>query len=126
ELADHWKICRRDGFPGIVSVAEIPPEFIFHVGLAGTEPDLANEYVFNGNLLVACDDAKFGGVGTGREWIERDSPFPVFGSFGDLLLSGKRYFDRLSRNGPSPDFQGEAPLEHHVIRKDTGQVQGVS
>src|SRR5262245_16141085 len=84
-----------------------------HVGLAGAEPDLADEDVLEDDLILARDGHRVR-LAVGLHRLQRHLPAPVVIGLGADLLAIQRHRDLLARIGPAPDRQLPVPLEHHV------------
>ena len=85
----------------------------FHVGLAGSEPDVSDENVRQ-NDGVGGGNAQFvrpTGV------LGREVDFPVAEAIGNgrAVLIAEGHLDTLARVGPSPDVDGGVALQNGVV-----------
>src|SRR5690606_26450263 len=83
EVADEREAGGGDFFPGIGGVAEGP----FHVGLAGGEPDLADEHVAHDDGVFPAHD-EFARRSGGGQRRQRHAPAPVGRGGGGGALPG--------------------------------------
>ncbi len=95
-----------------------------HVGLAGADPDLANEDVLHGGDARGTADLEFGGDDAGGERVELDLPAAVGIGGGLLLLGPHGDGDVLIWIGGAPDGNGLALLKDHVVGKDRRELDG--
>ena len=90
----------------------------FHIRLAGTEPDLADEHIFQGDFIAPLD---FDAVraASGRRF-ERDLPAPVSAGLGFDCFAhpGCVHLHLFTRIGPAPDRHFRFLLQHHAIADD--------
>ena len=91
-----------------------------HVGLAGAEPDFAEEDVGDGEGVAGLD-GEGEGVG-GLEGVEFDAPFAGGVGGGGLGLAGDGDGDFFAGVGPTPDGDGRAALQDHVVGEDGGEA----
>lgn len=116
--ADVGEFGRGDFEVGVPGGTDGP----LHVGLAGAEPDFADEHVgeiAGGGTL----DGDFGRLGVRGDGVEGDSPFAIGTGFRSLGLAGEGNFDFGARGIPAPDGIGVLLLEHHVVANDGGELQ---
>jgi hypothetical protein len=92
----------------------------FHVRLAGTEPDLADEHVMHRDCIFAGDD-EIGGLGGRRQRIEVNNPVAVAGGRRTGGLAVKSDGDGLAGIGAAPDRDRLVALEHGMIGKKRGK-----
>ena len=91
-----------------------------HVGLAGAEPDFADEDVLERDGVVGLDGEGLR-VGGDGEVGEGDLPFAVVGGGGGLGLAGECDGDFLAGRGDAPNGDAGAALQHHVVGEDGGE-----
>ena len=88
-----------------------------HVGLAGTEPYLADHHVLNCNTVHGERLAHR----VGRHGGQRHQPVPIrVGRCGDDL-SVKRHRHRFTGVRPTPYLDRHIPLQDHVVVEEPGQ-----
>ena len=112
ENTDRGQIGFLDFLTGVVGIVQSP----FHVGLTGTDPDVADDNVFKPDLIFPFDDQ----VGTFEvrfHGIQSDLPFSVCGS-GFLRLPLECHCDFFPVVRPSPDICLGVPLEDHVVAEN--------
>ena len=116
--ADVGEFCGGDFEVGVPGGADGP----LHVGLAGAEPDFADEdvgEVAGGGAL----DGDFGGLGAGGDGVKGDGPFAIGTGFGSLGLAGEGDCHIGAWGIPAPDGVGVLLLEHHVVANDGGELE---
>ena len=105
---------RRDLFLSLVAVGNRP----LHVALAGTEPDVADQNIVDGDWCLVIGGRsqlpRFGGSGQG---IEVDLPLAVRAGHSRLLLPRKFYSYSFAGRTPAPDWDGPVALQNGVIRE---------
>ena len=90
-----------------------------HVRLAGTEPDVADEYVGDlGLAVILALGGELAAFGAGRQRLEAERPFAGRISFGILLLASELDDDLFVGISPAPDRDGLVALEDHVVGED--------
>ena len=95
----------------------------FHVGLAGAEPDFADEHIADRQLLAVADDDVIGAAGCGRG----DAYGPLSGlgvGFDDGLLPGPAglYGHFLPGTCGAPKGHGGLLLQDHIVSDEIGQL----
>ena len=116
--ADVGEFGRGDFEVGVPGGTDGP----LHVGLAGAEPDFADEHVgeiAGGGAL----DGDFGGLGVRGDGVESNGPFAIGTGFGSLGLAGEGDCHLGAWGIPAPDGVGVLLLEHHVVANDGGQLE---
>jgi hypothetical protein len=93
-----------------------------HVGLAGGEPDLADEEIGNGERLAGGLDDE-GMRAAGRQGGQAHEPVAPGVALGAGLATGEGDAHAAERRGPAPDGEGLVALEHGVILKGRGELQ---
>jgi len=95
-----------------------------HVGLAGAEPDFADEDVLHFKLMTILarhdECARFGG---GLEGVELEHPLAVRVGGGGLGLAREGDGDGFTRIGPAPDGHRLLALEDHVVGDRRSQAE---
>src|SRR5690606_20309043 len=110
EVAEEREAGGGDFFPGIGGEAEGP----FHVGLAGGEPDLADEHVAHDDGVFPAHD-EFARRSGGGQRRQRHAPAPVGRGGGGGALPGEGDGDAFAGIGGAPDRQRLALLEHGPV-----------
>ena len=122
DVADERETCARDlGRRAIDAGVGLPRaraciDGEFHVGLAGAEPDFADDHVGNPHRVFPRDD-EIGARDLGWERIEQHNPTAIFRGRSGVGLPGKRHGDFLARISAAPDWYGLVALQHGVIGK---------
>jgi hypothetical protein len=88
-----------------------------HVGLAGGEPDLADEDIADHDH-VGAGDGELGGHGRGGRGLEVNDPAAVCAGGGADLLAQKIDGHAFTGGGLAPDGQGFVALEDGVVLKE--------
>ena len=107
------------GFGGRVEAAF---ELEGHVGLAGGEPDFADEDVVDGEGGAAFDGELLGLV-AGCEFAEADAPSAIGDGSGGGGLIGDGDGDGVAGFGPAPDVEGLVGLDDHVVGDEGGEFE---
>ena len=119
------RIIRRGKFLFIIKhglLAGLMTNRLFHVRLAGTQPDFAHQNVGEGFRVTGFDDE-----GLRRErgllFAELDQPLAVGGGAGGFTLAGKAHRDLGAWRRPTPNGNGHLLLQDHVVAKNGGKLQ---
>ena len=95
-----------------------------HVRLAGSEPDLADNHISEGDGL-ACSDDEFSGL-SGLKGIELDHPSARCVGGGALRHPRESHGHRFTGVGPTPHGNGLIALQDHVVREKRGKADPVA
>ena len=110
DQADLGIIGRGDFFLGPADAADRH----LHVRLARTDPNLADEHVFQRDRVLAGDGERMGTAD--RHGIEFDNPLARLGvGRGGLALIADFHRDLLALIGPTPDGHGNVALQDGVV-----------
>ena len=112
-------IRRRDFCGGIVDIADAE----FHVGLPGTNPDIANKNIFERDSFRPADIQRIRAACLERADFRQ--PLAICASNGPGFPAVEKNGHDFPRRRPTPDGIGYAALKHHVIRKQ-GMQEGFS
>lgn len=102
---------------GVVGEADGP----LHVGLAGAEPDIADDDVAEGDGVGAVHD-EVGRVGLDGHRGEVDAPVAVAVGLGGEGLAAEGDGDLLAAAGGAPDRDDGLALEDGVVGEDGGEL----
>src|SRR5690606_34621643 len=94
-----------------------------HVGLAGGEPDFADDHVADGVGVGALNNEVATGGGGGQRG-EVDAPAAVGAGGGGEGLAGEAHRDAFAGVGGAPDGHGFFALEHGSVAEDGGEGDG--
>ena len=116
DVPNRRKFCRLDFCSRICAASNCP----FHVGLARTQPDFANQDI--GELdRVLASDGQFDRLFAGNHFRQFHLPATSFVRFCGGRICSQRYRDRFSSIGPAPDANLHLLLQNHVIAKHRRQ-----
>ena len=110
--ADFWELGGFGFEVAVVGLADFP----LHVGLAGANPDFADEHILYGQLILAGDGERVRPADGER--VERDLPFAFVVGLGGVPLAGDRDDHVLGWISPAPNAVFLALLEDHVVGED--------
>ena len=114
--ADVWELRRGDLQIGVIALRDAP----LHVRLAGADPHLADEDVFELHLVGALD-AHRRGFRAGRHGIEFHGPLALRIGLAGLGLAAESDSDLRAGRVPAPDRVRLLLLKHHVVADDGGE-----
>jgi hypothetical protein len=91
-----------------------------HIGLAGSDPDIADKDIAHLNGIVPTDCHLVGCAGL--HWREPDLPPPDWISSSLPVLAAKRDSHRLAGRGRPKDSNRRVALDEHMIADECGQA----
>src|SRR5208282_6615585 len=112
EETNLWVI---GGLDFLLPIADKAKAYL-HVGLASTQPNIADQHILKFNCLVTFDRQ---GVRTSRGWrLNFQLPLPVGSCHAGCVLTSNFHLHFVSRIRPAPNGICLASLQHHVVAED--------